>query len=211
MKLFPFLCLFLLWAYPLTAKGGTETSLDVHWFGQTGRWEDRKLGDSKVITIGTHGCALTAAAMVLHFYGVNTDPVKLNRWLLKNNGYEEGWDDQTGNSLGHVRIIWNIPVTGFVEIKDFIRYDYKSGPADLGLIRSTLDSGIPVIAEVLRPGGIQHFVVLTGYRGDDFTMRDPLDETWTLLSEKYNIADEHGSGAARNIFGIRIYIPREKL
>jgi len=207
MKKKTFLLLFIVLTFPLWPQGGGEPSLNVHWFGQTQRWENKGLGDSKVITIGTHGCALTATSMVLHFYGVNTDPVKLNRWLLKNNGFEKGWNDETGKYLGHVRIIWNTPVKGFDKIAGFKRYDFKSGPADLELIRSYLNKGIPVIAEVLRPGGIQHFVVLTGYRGEDFLMRDPLDEQLKFLSDRYNISDKYGKGASRNIFGIRVFLP----
>lgn len=192
----------------LHAQGTEENKIDMSWFGQVDKtWGDKSLGDSKTIDIAHHGCALTSTAMVLKYYGVNTDPEKLNKWLLKNNGYDKGWDDQSGEYLGQVRMIWDKVASGHSEIGLFRRYDFTALPADLYLIRGYLDGGIPVIAEVLRPGAIPHFVVLTGYEGDDFLMEDPLDENSRYLSETYKISDSHGSGAARNIFGIRIFTP----
>ncbi|MDA3955855.1 C39 family peptidase [Oceanispirochaeta sp.] len=191
----------------LNGSGQEELPLDVPWFGQEESWADQGLGDSPTITIRTHGCALTSSAMVLNYLGVKTNPEELNRWLLENEGFEEGWDDEDGTYLGRVRLIWNSPVQGFPEIKEFNRYDFHSEPADLALIRSYLDRGIPVIAEVLRPQGIPHFVVLIAYSEDDFLIRDPLESDTKYLSEDYNISDKYGSGAARNIFGIRVYIP----
>jgi hypothetical protein len=47
-------------------------------------------------TIWEYGCAMTSIAMVLKYYGVDTDPGKLNAWLNENNGYASGgylyWD-----------------------------------------------------------------------------------------------------------------------
>lgn len=204
--------IFLIFLIPASILNGSDQKgllLNVPWFGQEERWADDGLGDSSTISIGTHGCALTASAMVLNYYGVNTNPEKLNSWLLDNEGFEKGWDDDSGVYLGRVRLIWDSPVQGFSEIKEFNRYDFHSEPADLGLIRSYLERGIPVIAEVLRPQNIPHFVVLIGYRGDDFLIRDPLHRGIRTLSEGYNISDKHGSGAQRNIFGIRVFIPAD--
>ena len=197
-----FLNLILL--YP---EGVQETKLDVKWFGQTKdeRWGDQNLGTSKTLTIHTHGCALTAAAMVLDYYGSNTNPSRLNKWLIKNNGFDDGWDDDSGEYLGKVRILWDSVVNGMKEISSYTRVDFKDRPADTDLIRSYLDRDIPVIAEVLRPKGIPHFVVIYGYRDEEFLIRDPLDKKTRLMSEMYNISDEYGRGPERNIFGIRIY------
>ncbi|MDC7231881.1 MAG: C39 family peptidase [Spirochaetales bacterium] len=195
---------------PLAAQGREDNEISLPWFGQLEEnWGSSSLGDSPVIDIAHGGCALVSTAMVLKHYGVKTDPLKLNKWLLKNGGFDKGWDDDTGEYLGLVRIIWDIVASGHSEIGVYRRYDFTALPADLYLIRGYLDGGIPVIAEVLRPGNIPHFVVLTGYEGDDFLIRDPLDETTRLLSESYRIADRHGSGAARNIFGVRIFVPAE--
>lgn len=192
----------------LHAQGTEENKINLSWFGQLDKaWGEESLGDSKTLDIAHHGCALTSTAMVLKYYDIETDPEKLNKWLLKNSGYDKGWDDQSGEYLGKVRMIWDKVASGHSEIKLFRRYDFTALPADLYLIRGYLDGGIPVIAEVLRPGAIPHFVVLTGYKGDDFLMKDPLDENALYLSDTYKISDSHGSGAARNIFGIRIFTP----
>lgn len=205
-----FLLLSLTVLSGLYAQGTEENKIQISWFGQLDKaWGEEPLGDSKTLDIAHHGCALTSTAMVLNYYGIKTDPEKLNKWLLKNNGYDKGWDDESGEYLGRVRMIWDKVASGHSEIELFRRYDFTALPADLYLIRGYLDGGIPVIAEVLRPGSIPHFVVLTGYEGDDFLMVDPLDENTHYLSDTYNISDIHGSGAERNIFGIRIFTPED--
>ena len=207
----PLLFLILIFSpFLVSAQGNLSSEIQVPWFGQLDKaWGAENLGDSRTINIADNGCALTSTAMVLRFFDVNTDPKKLNKWLLIHNGYDEGWDDESGNYLGKVRMIWEVVASGHTEVSSFRRYDFTALPADLYLIRGYLDGGIPVIAEVLRPGGIPHFVVLTGYKGDDFLIRDPLDRNVQYLSEAYRISDSHGSGAARNIFGIRIFTPAD--
>ena len=51
------------------------------------RWGANLLGPSATETIGSHGCAVSSAAMVLASYGVNTDPQRLNDFLNGNNGF----------------------------------------------------------------------------------------------------------------------------
>lgn len=182
-------------------------SVQVPWFSQIDGWGEAYLGDSGSVKLRSHGCALCCAAMVFRSYGIKTDPKKLNRTLLKKGAFEKGWDDDTGEYLGRVRLNWDKAASAFEEVSSFKRYDFSDGPADLELIRSYLDRGVPVIAEVLRPHGIPHFVVIRGYAGDDFLIRDPLDEDTILLREDYNISDEYGSGAERNIFGVRVFLP----
>ncbi len=214
------LALLLILLAPLTAEGSRENGdggtgergkeeIDVPWYGQKERWGDEYLGDSRTITLRTHGCALCCTAMVFRSYGIKTDPEKLNRSLLKQDAFEKGWDDDTGEYLGRVRLIWDKAASTAEEVEAFKRYNFSDAPADLDLIRTFLDKGVPVIAEVLRPGGIPHFVVIRGYRGDDFLIRDPLDKEKEVLSDGYSISDKYGSGAARNIFGIRVFIPAQ--
>ena len=174
---------------------------------KTEQWGEDFLGTSKTLTIHTHGCALTAAAMVLDYYNVRTNPGRLNKWLVKNNGFDKGWDDDTGEYLGRVRILWQKPVEEWDQIGSYRNVDFRNSPADPELIRSFLDRDIPVIAEVLRPGGIPHFVVIYGYRDKEFLIRDPLNKNTRYLSEQYNLSDKFGSGPSRNIYGLRIYEP----
>ena len=140
----------------IKSEGKQEKELDVRWFGQTReeRWGNQNLGTSKTLTIHSHGCALTAAAMVLDYYGLRTNPSRLNKWLVKHDGFDDGWDDDSGEYLGKVRILWESIVNGMDEISSYTREDFRDRPADTELIRSYLNRGIPVIAEVLRPKGI---------------------------------------------------------
>jgi hypothetical protein len=185
-----------------------QTEIQVPWFSQIEEWGETYLGDSRSVKLRTHGCALCCTAMVFRSYGIRTNPQKLNRTLLKNDAFEKGWNDDTGEYLGRVRMIWYKAAGLYDEIAGFERYNFSDGPADLELIRSYLDRGIPVIAEVLRPRGIPHFVVIRGEHGEnDFLIRDPLNEETEVLSGGYDISDEHGSGAERNIFGIRVFLP----
>ena len=208
-KWLPLILQVLLFFHPagLYPSGSADLELDVPWFGQTKeeRWGREFLGTSQSLTIHTHGCALTTAAMVLKYYKVSTNPEKLNNWLIQNNGFDDGWDDDTGEYLGKVRILWNIPVEKMDQIGSYRRIDFSESPADTDLIRNLLKQGIPLIAEVRRPGWIPHFVVICGFKGEDFLIRDPLNRKTRFLSEQYNIDDEYGSGPERNIYGLRIY------
>lgn len=199
--------LIILLLSPVYSEGSREKKLDVRWYGQTReeRWGEQYLGSSETITLHTHGCALTAASMVLNYYNVRTNPSKLNKWLLNNDGFDDGWDDDNGEYLGKVRILWDVPSEKLDEIVSYKRIDFKNRPADTDLIRSYLDRRIPLIAEVLRPRGIPHFVVIYGYKEDKFLIRDPLNRETRYLSDEYHISDEYGSGPERNIFGLRVY------
>ncbi len=203
------LCLPFVSYSSLYSSGGADLELPVRWYGQTRseRWGEKFLGTSRIITIHTHGCALTAAAMVLDYYNVRTNPGRLNEWLVDHNGFDDGWDDDSGEYLGKVRILWQVPAENLDEIASYSRVDFRNTPADPDMIRTLLNEGIPVIAEVVRPGGIPHFVVIYGYKGEEFLIRDPLDENTRYLSEQYNISDSYGSGSERNILGLRIYRP----
>ena len=57
---------------------------------------DEKWGDDQLAltdgTIGGEGCAITSIAMIFQFYGIDTDPQRLNQFLNSNGGYtSEGW------------------------------------------------------------------------------------------------------------------------
>ncbi len=187
-----------------------EIIIAVPWFSQIEVWGELYLGDSSSIKLRTHGCALCCTAMVFNSYGIMTNPEKLNQTLLENNAFEKGWDDDSGDYLGKVRLIWDKAASAFDKVNSFKRHDFTNGPADLEIIRAYLDKGIPVIAEVLRPHGVPHFVVVRGYKGDDFLIRDPLNEKTDTLREGYNISDRYGSGAERNIFGIRVFLAEQE-
>jgi hypothetical protein len=69
-----------------------KLQLKVPVFAQAdARWRGDLLGPTSN-TLGAEGCAVTSAAMVLAFHGMNVDPQRLNHFLTQSNGYtERGW------------------------------------------------------------------------------------------------------------------------
>ena len=96
--------------------------------------------------------------MVMAYYGVDTDPQRLNLFLLANGGYTaQGW------------IYWEKAAAlapGRVEKA------YEDLPS-YALIDDNLLAGNPVIVRLTLPNGMTHFVVLVGKQGWDYLTRDP--------------------------------------
>jgi hypothetical protein len=121
------------------------------------RWGRDPLGPSTG-TLGSEGCAVSSAAMVLKFYGMDTDPQRLNQFLSSHAGYTpQGW------------VYWEAAAE-FTPGK--VRHAYEDLPSyrliDLNLLRRN-----PVIVRVRMPSGGTHFVVIAGKRGLDYLIRDP--------------------------------------
>lgn len=120
-------------------------------------WGDDPLGSTDG-TLGAEGCAVASAAMVLGAYGIDTDPRRLNEFLIKNEGYTpEGW------------IYWEKAAE---LAPDRVRHVYEDLPT-YALIDSNLAEGNPVIVRLRLPSGTTHFVVLAGKHGFDYLTRDP--------------------------------------
>lgn len=120
-------------------------------------WGDDQLGPSDQ-TMGEAGCAVTSAAMVLHSYGVDTDPGRLNAYCDEHGGYTpQGWlywekaAETSGGAVRHV---------------------YEDLPS-YWLMDSNLLRGNPVIVRLRMPSGITHFVVVMGKQGWDYLIQDP--------------------------------------
>ena len=82
---------FLNWKHVISSSGGHyflhRTVIPVDPFSQGDpRWADLLLGNT-IDTLGQQGCAVTSAAMVLHAYGVDTDPQRLNAFLTTHGGF----------------------------------------------------------------------------------------------------------------------------
>ena len=153
-----------IWKRPLSPRGGVYYSermeLAVPSFRQGDeRWHADALGGvPENGTLGSAGCAVAAAAMVFHFYGIDTDPQQLNWYLTAVDGYtEQGW-------IYWERAAWWAP--------DRVRHVYEDLPS-YHLIDSNLARGNPVIVRVRYPSGITHFVVIAGKQGFDYLVRDP--------------------------------------
>ncbi len=133
-------------------------ALDVPPYRQADpRWHDDPLGNT-TDTLGSAGCALTSAAMVMKWYGVDTDPRKLNAYLTKNGGY-----------VGNGYIVWEkaAELAHGAVVKA-----YEDLPSYWEIDRQLM-AGNPVIARLHFPGGGMHFVVIAGKRGFDYLIRDP--------------------------------------
>ena len=111
-----------------------------------------------VHTMGQVGCAVTSAAMVMKFYGVDTNPGKLNDFLRENGGYDENNDLQ-----------WEGPTAMAPAL---FRKAYEDLPSYF-LIDSNLYRGNPVIVRLHLRSGWTHFVVIMGKQGFDYLIRDP--------------------------------------
>lgn len=154
---------------------------------QDGAWAPSHLGTSTTETIGSAGCAITAVAMMLGHYGVDTDPGGFNGWLTSNGGY--AFDDQ---------LIWDA-VTIYTSGR--VAFSGWFGP-DLGLIQRELDAGRPVVAEVLLSGN-QHFVLLTGYAAaGGLVINDP----W--FADSVRFIDRYGDPST-GILSIRTFMPAD--
>ncbi len=135
-----------------------SVALDVPGFRQADpRWHTDRIGDT-TDTLGSAGCAVTSAAMVLKWYGVDTDPQRLNLYLSTHQGYE-----------GNGYIIWEKAA----ELgQGGIQKAYEDLPSYWGIDRQLI-GGNPVIVRVHLPGGGMHFVVIAGKRGFDYLIMDP--------------------------------------
>lgn len=109
-------------------------------------------------TLGSAGCALASVTMVLYFYGIDTEPVTLNKFLNTHEGYTpEGW------------LKWEVAA----EVAPAkVRFVYENVPT-YKLIDANLKKQNPVIVRVRFPSGLTHFVVIAGKRGLDYLIRDP--------------------------------------
>ncbi len=121
------------------------------------RWSGLRLGVS-ADTLGDEGCAVTSGAMVAAFYGVKTDPNRLDAFLTRTGGLDkEGYID------------WNaLPAIA----PDRFKLIYNGG-ASYQLIDKSLLAGNPVIVVIPLLKGAYHFVVIVGKEGRDYLIRDP--------------------------------------
>jgi hypothetical protein len=146
----------------ISATGGlyffSRAELNVPRFAQADpRWADDPLGPTDS-TIGGEGCAVSSAAMVLAYYGVNVDPGVLNTFLADNAGYTpQGW------------LYWE-KAAAFAPGK--AKHIYEDAPSYY-LIDSNLLRGNPVIIRIRLRSGVTHFVVIVGKKGFRYLIQDP--------------------------------------
>jgi Peptidase C39 family len=152
------------WHYlgPLPPSGGfyfpKRIALAVPIFRQNDpRWGADLLGPTDG-TLGAEGCALSSAAMIMAYYGLDTDPQRLNQFLNQHEGYTpQGW------------IYWEKAADLDAQ---HVRKAYEDLPSYC-LIDCNLLRGNPVIVHLTLPHGSSHFVVIAGKEGYDYLIRDP--------------------------------------
>lgn len=146
---------------PVSASGGlyfvNRYELPVHHFCQMDpRWAEQPLGPTSS-SLGAEGCAVTSAAMVLAYYGMDIDPDRLNRFLMEHDGYTpQGW------------LYWEKAVA--IQPKPVAHYEDLPS---YHLIDENLLRKNPVIVRVRLTGGMTHFVVISGKQGFDYLIQDP--------------------------------------
>jgi hypothetical protein len=140
---------YYFWPRQIQSAGGlyfpNRVTLAVPRFAQGDvKWANDSLGGTQG-TMAQEGCAVSSAAMVLSFYGLELDPGQLNQFLIDHDGFTaEG-------KAKHV---------------------YEDLPSFF-LIDSNLIRGNPVIIRLRLPGGVTHFVVIVGKRGFHYLIQDP--------------------------------------
>ncbi|KAF5416674.1 MAG: Cell surface glycoprotein [Candidatus Methanogaster sp.] len=118
-------------------------------------------------TICDAGCALTSAAMVMAYYGVDTDPKMLNS-VIGRVGYDANY-----------YIYWS--AVRNVCHNEINQIEYSPGtvkPFDTTVLNNQLDAGHPVIVNV---GG--HFVVVTGRSDGTYYINDPISSAKSTLDD----------------------------
>ena len=122
------------------------------------RWKDDLLGPTEA-TLHAEGCAVASAAMVLAYYGVDTDPGRLNAFLKEiEGGYtEQGW------------IYWEKAAE--IDPDGRTEKAYEDDPS-YARIDWNLLQGNPVIVRLKLPNN-NHFVVIAGKDGFEYLVADP--------------------------------------
>jgi hypothetical protein len=150
------------WKHVIASSGGRyfvhRVEIPVPAFSQDDpRWSLQLLGPTP-FTIGQQGCALASAAMVLGSYGIDTDPDRLNQFLMTDGGYTPNgwiyWEKAADLSQGRVEKAY----------EDLPSYR---------LMDNNLLAGNPVIVRLTLRDGTPHFVVIVGKDGWDYLTRDP--------------------------------------
>ncbi|PXF60541.1 MAG: hypothetical protein C4B59_09145 [Candidatus Methanogaster sp.] len=154
---------------------GAASMPPVPYFSQCDpRWGSDKLGGDGQ-TIYSQGCTLTSAAMVMAYYGVDTDPKRLND-AIGRAGYDENY-----------WIHWSAVSDACHDETNQIEYSPGTvKPFDTTVLNTHLDAGHPVIVNV---GG--HFVVVTGRSDGTYYINDPISSAKSTLDAYPNRVGMH--------------------
>ncbi len=176
---------------------GKKIDLAVPWFSQLDENWNEILGkpveydfatnwSSQGTGIDRWGCALTSAAMVLMYHGVDrgvayfpngdvdsfpTNPATLNSWLINNHGYTN-WGGVIWSAITkYAKDASESAPSGSGTTFEF-SYPAYTG---IGQVTADIDDEVPEILRLVRKSsGNTHFVVTGGFDGtDDILINDP--------------------------------------
>lgn len=154
-----------------------------HYSQRDPRWSSIKLGTSSV-TIGGYGCLITAASMMVNYFGKMSDPKKMNEDLLRVGGYYKD----------------NLFI--FDKIND-IYPDIVLDDVWVPTVSDDVSSRIDVALETKRPVIVmvdyniatdlldQHWVIIVGKNENGYVIVDPIDGVEKLFTEKYGNPEDH--------------------
>jgi GH25 family lysozyme M1 (1,4-beta-N-acetylmuramidase) len=141
-------------------------------------WAGDQLGfGDNTSTIGTYGCTLTCATMVVNGFGKQETPATLNA-KLKALGWGHGYTGNTKNLFvfsGIHSIFHDIKFANIVRCRDVA--------APMDVVDGALAKGNPVMVELdgsPAPGPQYHWVVIYAKRGNDYLIHDP----WPVPAEE---------------------------
>jgi hypothetical protein len=157
------------------------------------RWRDMTLGTGER-TIGQAGCLITSVAALLATWGQDTDPARLNEYLVAHHGYEAG-----------ERFVFSAVDGLGCRCTEYITCPLKPAPVDR--LREALAAGAGVVAQVDAPPGDkvqQHWVWLCELGARSGHIMDP----WQMPGRELvglNTYLAAGWSPARGIFAAAIY------
>lgn len=191
--------LFILCSLPLGAQSGDGVSaaslaIDVPYYGQTldWPWGGDFMGDSRAL-LADNGCVISCAAMCLSYFGIDTDPGRLNRDLCAASLYAPM--TFRGEKLGRMGFSYESVPRLYPEIRGLKMRGKVKAAADVESVKEELRAGRPLIATVLFRGSYNHAIVIRGYRDGEFLVHDPMNAENKTLSQ-YNAAAQNGLARA---------------
>lgn len=127
------------------------------------KWKNVKLGNSSE-TIGSWGCLLTSATIILNSIGYNETPETVNEKMKRAGGFQGAFFIPSV-----LPYIW--PNCAYRDMQSCENY-----PAPIAQIDQAIAVGKPVILQVdwKQQVGVQtHFVLVKEKKGDDYSIYDP--------------------------------------
>jgi len=143
-------------------------------------WANIPLGLSNY-TVGSAGCAVTAATMLATMVNPELTPGSVTEWLNEHGGFTRGG-----------LLYWSV-VAQMVDGMEFVSYSkWNNTAADMDAVSEALKQNPQVVQVDFYPGGVldTHFVLALGFTddGQDMNIIDPWTGKRTRLLGAYGLA-----------------------